>query len=208
MSGRDGGKGAAAAARILVDDYQTQDYRGFLLVRHETYGLMLLHCTRKKSKPPHWQLPGGHIDEPEFRRAAAEGATLREEEDNRNRQLLLAGKSGAARELFEETGIDVRAQLERLEPADLHRDNKPDSKKLVNEYKHRLFFFLNVTDQDFVKHGVGAMGTDSPDCPYKHVKVRLSVSLSVCWRVATSLFGFGGLIHLIAIVSLVLFLLL
>jgi len=179
MSGRDGGKGAAAAARILVDDYQTQDYRGFLLVRHETYGLMLLHCTRKKSKPPHWQLPGGHIDEPEFRRAAAEGATLREEEDNRNRQLLRAGQSGAARELFEETGIDVRAQLERLEPADLHRDNKPDSKKLVNEYKHRLFFFLNVTDQDFVKHGVGAMGTDSPDCPYKHVKV--CACLSVGW---------------------------
>ena len=53
---------------VLVD-YRKNDYRGFLFVVHEEYGLMLLRCTRKKNKPPHWQLPGGHIDEEEFLRA-------------------------------------------------------------------------------------------------------------------------------------------
>jgi hypothetical protein len=50
-------------------DYATKDYRGFIFVMHETLGLMLLHCTRKKSKGPHWQLPGGHIDDHEFLQA-------------------------------------------------------------------------------------------------------------------------------------------
>lgn len=51
-------------SNVLVD--LTTDYRGFLFVVHETHGLMLLHCTRKKNKGPHFQLPGGHIDENEF----------------------------------------------------------------------------------------------------------------------------------------------
>ena len=157
---------------ILVDDFKTQDYRGFLLLRHEEHGLLLLHCTRKKNKPPHWQLPGGHIDEPEFLAAAAAPSGG----DDRNGQLLRAARSGAARELFEETGIDVRAQLSRLEPADLHRSSEKKPDRLPNEYKHRLFFFLTVTDRDFVKHGVGAMGAGSPDCPFKHIKVRTAIA--------------------------------
>lgn len=55
---------------VLVDDYQSGEYRGFLLVQHVEHGLLLLHCTRKKNKGPHWQLPGGRIDETEFRVAA------------------------------------------------------------------------------------------------------------------------------------------
>jgi 8-oxo-dGTP pyrophosphatase MutT (NUDIX family) len=51
--------------QVLVD-YQNVDYRGFLFVVHDIHGLMLLRCTRKKNKGPHWQVPGGHIDEPEF----------------------------------------------------------------------------------------------------------------------------------------------
>ena len=50
---------------VLVD-YSRTDYRGFLFVVHDIHGLMLLHCTRKKSKGPHFQVPGGHVDEPEF----------------------------------------------------------------------------------------------------------------------------------------------
>jgi hypothetical protein len=55
-------KGSGA---VLVD-YKKDDYRGFCLCIHEEYGLMMLHCTRKKDKGPHYQLAGGHIDEPEF----------------------------------------------------------------------------------------------------------------------------------------------
>jgi len=153
---------------VLVD-YKNEDYRGFILVQHEQYGLMMLRCTRKKSKPPHWQLPGGHVDDFEFVQAAA--AT---NNGDRSSQLLHAGQQGAARELFEETGIDIRNQLDRLQPADLHRETKKKDKFLSNEYKHRLFYTVTLTDDDFPQHGVAAMGTEIPgnSLPYKHIKVR------------------------------------
>jgi hypothetical protein len=50
---------------VLVD-FKSDDYRGFCLCIHPTFGLMMLHCTRKKNKGPHYQLAGGHVDEPEF----------------------------------------------------------------------------------------------------------------------------------------------
>lgn len=145
---------------VLVN-YKKNDYRGFLMVQHDEYGLMMLRCTRKKNKPPHWQLPGGHIDDFEFEEAA-------KHHPDRSGQLLQAGRSGAARELFEETGIDLRSQLDRLQPANLHRD-KDD--KLLNEYKHRMFFTVSVTDADFPKHGVGPMGSET---------IRIKVCLRQC----------------------------
>ena len=58
-------------------DYRNIDYRGFIFVVHESHGLMLLHCTRKKKKGPHFQLPGGHIDDFEFEAAAkTSGSTV------------------------------------------------------------------------------------------------------------------------------------
>jgi hypothetical protein len=54
--------------KVLVD-YQNGEYKGFVFVIHQQYGLMLLYCTRKKKKPPHWQLCGGKLDEPEFIKA-------------------------------------------------------------------------------------------------------------------------------------------
>jgi len=56
---------AKDTGKVLVD-YKTQDYRGFIFVVHEEHGMVLLKCTRKKSKGPHFQVPGGHVDEPEF----------------------------------------------------------------------------------------------------------------------------------------------
>lgn len=50
-------------------DYKAKDYRAFVFVLHEDYGILLLRCTRKKTKPDHWQVPGGHIDEAEFQQA-------------------------------------------------------------------------------------------------------------------------------------------
>ena len=126
-------------------DYKSEDYRGFIFVVHKQYGLMLLHCTRKKKKGPHFQLPGGHIDEHEFFAAA-------EESRDSQTQLLLASRAGAARELYEETGLDVRFQLDRLEPAALRNDiefDKHEKPILTNELKHRLYFFLPVTNDDF-----------------------------------------------------------
>jgi 8-oxo-dGTP pyrophosphatase MutT (NUDIX family) len=126
-------------------DYKSVDYRGFVFVVHKTYGLVLLHCTRKKKKGPHFQLPGGHIDEPEFLAAAQEGR-------DGQTQLHLASRAGAARELYEETGMDVRNHLDRLEPAALRNEGEVDEQgKPIpqNELEHRFYFFLSVTDDDF-----------------------------------------------------------
>jgi 8-oxo-dGTP pyrophosphatase MutT (NUDIX family) len=49
-----------------VPDYKRVDYRGFVFAIHEAHGLLLLHCTRKPKKGPHYQLPGGHVDDYEF----------------------------------------------------------------------------------------------------------------------------------------------
>ena len=50
-------------------DHRTIDYRGFIFVVHESHGLLLLDCTRKPKKGPHYQLPGAHIDDVEFEAA-------------------------------------------------------------------------------------------------------------------------------------------
>ena len=122
-------------------DFATADYRGFVFAIHPDHGYMLLHCTRKKKKPNHFQLPGGHIDDFEFKEAAKVTS-------DPLHQLLLAGKMGAARELFEETSLDIRNSLERLVPTKLYKKEKKD--KLSNEYKNRLFYTLKLRDDDFL----------------------------------------------------------
>ena len=52
-----------------IPDYKNIDYRGFVFLVHESHGLVLLHCTRKAKKGPHYQLPGGHVDNFEFEQA-------------------------------------------------------------------------------------------------------------------------------------------
>ena len=92
-------------------------------------------------------------------------------------QLLLAARAGAARELYEETGLDMMRQLHRLEPAPL----QPRSNGLVNLYKSRLFFHLSVTDADFPTTGNGGvtpmtsiLGAPSSGQP-QHLQLKLSV---------------------------------
>jgi len=105
----------------------------------------MLHCTRKKKKGPHHQLPGGHIDESEFLMAA-------ENCQDAHAQLAMAAQAGAARELYEETGIDVRSEAYRLEPAALRNDTDMDEHGelvMTCEVEKRLYFFLQLKDEDF-----------------------------------------------------------
>lgn len=121
------------------------DYRGFVICLHDTYGLLLLHCTRKKNKPPHYQLPGGHVDDFELNEQQQQHSTA-------TAALYFAARAGCARELYEETGINVRQELDRFQPAVLNpgdRDKTNKKLKLINAYKHRLFFVLHVKDEDF-----------------------------------------------------------
>lgn len=126
-----------------VEFFAKADFRSFIFVIHPDHGYLLLHCTRKKNKPNHFQLPGGHVDDVEFEEAA------RMYPQEPLQQLLHAGRLAGARELFEETGLDVRTSLHRLAPAKLYKD--PPEDKLGNEYKDRLFFTLHVNDDDFLK---------------------------------------------------------
>ena len=124
-----------------MPDHTNIDYRGFAFVVHNQHGMLLLHCTRKAKKGPHFQLPGGHVDEFEFKYAAEKcgpSASL-------NDVLLEACKMGTARELLEETGMDVRSQLDRLQPAPLSTDGS-DLECMLDE---KCYFSLAVTDDDF-----------------------------------------------------------
>jgi len=152
-------------------DYKNIDYRGFIFLVHETYGLALLHCTRKKKKGPHFQLPGGHIDDFEFEAAAKTCG------GDRKKQLLEAAKAGAARELWEETGIDVRASLGRLQPAALRGSDT--ATELSCELKKRLFFFLAANDADFLSSNSTSERLVGPICAEgRHLKVKFSVEHS------------------------------
>ena len=137
-------------------DFASADYRGFVFCLHPQHGFMLLHCTRKKKKPNHFQLPGGHIDAFEFTDAAKALSDIADKKGGASsppidpqEQLVLAGKLGAARELYEETGMDLRHQLDRLKPAKLFKKDKKG--RVSNEYKSRLFYVLHLTDDDFLR---------------------------------------------------------
>ena len=107
--------------------------RGFIFAIHPTHGLLLLRAYKKK-KGVHHQLPGGRVDAEEL---AFEDAHRR----------------AAARELREETGIDVPPA--RLMDAAVRR-------------KHREYFFLDLKDAD----GAG------PDRDHDNAKNPFTLALS------------------------------
>lgn len=128
-------------------DFSARDYKAFCLLLHRKHGGLLLHCTRKKKKPPHYQLPGGHIDHDDFRQITG----------NLNRvvtqqQLYYAARLGCAREIYEETKIDFRNRLGELHPMILYEtaeNRDSENAILINEYKSRIFFVCEVFDDDF-----------------------------------------------------------
>lgn len=136
-------------------DYIDQDYRAFVFATHPTHGMLLLHCTRKKEKPPHFQAPGGHVDKEDF-----ENAIARNPESSNPGVLLQGCKIGVARELYEETGIDIRSAFERLHPVRLRDEKSKES--LFCEYKSRLFFKLSLEESDFVSVGIKSMNPKPP----------------------------------------------
>jgi hypothetical protein len=100
----------SSSSGIMTAEFLKDDYRAFIFATHPLYGILLLRCTRKKNKGPHFQAPGGHIDKEDFERAES----ITQDDSNQGRDILMqACKIGAARELFEETGMDIRSELYR-----------------------------------------------------------------------------------------------
>ena len=98
-------------------------YRSFIFVLHETYGILLLHCTRKVKKGYHFQIPGGHVDEEDYNSTTPttdhtpttnhnnDDTTKNEMNQKFKNAVQMAGMVGAVRELYEETGIDLRTSV-------------------------------------------------------------------------------------------------
>ena len=73
---------------------------------------------------------------------------MKKNADATKEQILLeACKLGAARELYEETGIDIRRSLDRLEPASLTKVNSTNELECM--LKNKCYFHLQLTDKDF-----------------------------------------------------------
>ncbi len=102
------------------------ELRGFVAARHRQHGFILLQAFKKR-KGIYYQLPGGRVDESEV---AAHGP-----DDG--------CRIAAARELFEETGIDVRQQLHRLRLYDVCK--APPYMDTLNQ---RMYYELEVTESD------------------------------------------------------------
>lgn len=145
-----------------------EDYKAFIIPIHPDHGILLLYCTRKKSKGPHHQLPGGHVDKEDFDEAGKSFSLLviffsawasvdilisfhlRAAKINQiggPNFLLHACKIGAARELFEETGMDLRTSLDRLTPVQV-RKSCDDEETLSCQFKKRVFFSVDISDAD------------------------------------------------------------
>ena len=106
-----------------VERYLKEDYKAFIFATHPLHGLLLLHCTRKKKKGPHYQAPGGHVDKEDFdyvianqhqfSSSSSSSSSNSSSTDQGPELLMQACKMGAARELYEETGMDFRSTVER-----------------------------------------------------------------------------------------------
>jgi 8-oxo-dGTP pyrophosphatase MutT (NUDIX family) len=126
-------------------DYKKADYTAMVFVVHRTRGMLLLHVKDvqdNKSK----EVPGGIVQENEFLEAAQKSGSG-------SVQLQIAAREAAARQLFENTGLDIRNHVHRFKPAILRLNPPVDARGvqyLKNEYNNRLYYFLQVDEDDFV----------------------------------------------------------
>mmetsp|Transcript_28134 Transcript_28134/g.66581 ORF Transcript_28134/g.66581 Transcript_28134/m.66581 type:complete len:246 (-) Transcript_28134:334-1071(-) len=105
--------------------------RAFVFANHATYGLLLLEANKKRKGGRHFQLPGGHVDAYELNQYGD----------------LEGSRVAAARELWEETGMDFRDRLYRLSPIDLSSLG-PRGRELHES--GRRYFSLEISNLDSV----------------------------------------------------------
>jgi 8-oxo-dGTP pyrophosphatase MutT (NUDIX family)/uncharacterized membrane protein YidH (DUF202 family) len=119
------------------------DLCGFVVARHPRHGLLLLQANKAKKGGLHYQLPGGHVNREELVALGPE----------------VAAKVAACRELYEETGIDVRRETGRLQKVDVGGGSK------------RSFFVMDLRDSDATGTANALLGPDG-----HHIAFRLQIS--------------------------------
>ena len=127
----------------------TYEPRGFVVARHPRHGYLVLFAT-KKTKGLHGQLPGGRVDADEL---DAYGSGV------------ASAVVAAARELFEETGIDVRRDLGRLRHVGF--PGAVGGECAGTALKGRYFFTLELVDSDSASRGTEGKERDTrtePGC--------------------------------------------
>mmetsp|Transcript_33086 Transcript_33086/g.79943 ORF Transcript_33086/g.79943 Transcript_33086/m.79943 type:complete len:248 (-) Transcript_33086:186-929(-) len=133
-----------ADEKMVEKILETSDLRGFGVLIHRKHGLVTLQCSKPKpGKPiPHFQIPGGHVDKFEIEEQQ------KKQPSNPWEPIYEAAKRGCVREIWEETGMDLRESLDRVRP--LWLGPTKSNKGLRNVYKDRLFFVLELSDSDFL----------------------------------------------------------
>ena len=127
-------------------NYKENKYETGVFVVHRTKGMVLLKCTPTLKSLKKSRIPGGFVGEKEFLAASKLVSQAK-------MQLQLAARQGAARLLYEDTGIDVRDRMNRLQPAVLRLKPPKDAsgvRCLKNEYEQKLYYFLQVSEADFL----------------------------------------------------------
>jgi hypothetical protein len=130
--------------------YKKANYRAMVFVVHRTRGMLLLHVNASTNSPDSStksQIPGGPVLEEEFLKAASESGSAQV-------QLQIAAREAAARQLYEKTGLDMRQHVNRFKPAVLRLNPPVDAfgaQYLKNEYDNKLYYFLQVDEEDFAK---------------------------------------------------------
>ncbi|KAH8583457.1 hydrolase [Cryptosporidium sp. chipmunk genotype I] len=116
-------------------------FRSFVIVIHEEYGCLLLKSS-KKGKYDIFQLPGGRLDEKDLMIINSETSNDLHEYNNIINMVPRESsfKIAAARELYEETGLDFRNRLDMLKPLEFDLPKK------------WRFFYLNITNFEMVEN--------------------------------------------------------
>jgi len=118
-------------------------YKASVFVVHHTLGMLLIP---QRNDPSLIEIPGGSIEEIELSQAALKSSHYK-------MQLQLAAREAACRHLYEQTGMDTRLDLERLQPAVLYVEPPPgiDGIRLLrNELNNSLYFLFRVSAEEQV----------------------------------------------------------
>lgn len=114
-------------------------FRSFIIVIHQEYGCLLLKSS-KKNKDNVFQLPGGRLDEEDL---IINQSKVKNDDYNNKINMVPeedSFKVAAARELYEETGIDFRNRLHMLKPLKFDLPKK------------WRFFYLNITNTEITEN--------------------------------------------------------